>query len=159
LYSFGIVPKTGSTVGELIQSQIFSEEERDAYDCVCGCQKRHWKRTLDNFADVLIVSINHNMEMDTFKLITDDKLAKITDDIYVDAARTIKYSLFGITFHDGEYSFRGHYTAYARKWEGCGLSQHWHFYDDEKVHFIHVDSIQDAQDDQNRCSMLFYRRQ
>ena len=62
------------------------------------------------------------------------------------------YDLFGVINHYGRMGF-GHYTAYARSWEGDSLSEQWYQYDDDDVRKIDSSEVQT-----NSAYVLFYRR-
>lgn len=64
------------------------------------------------------------------------------------------YDLFAVCNHYGRMGF-GHYTAFARDWEGDGLASRWSCFDDNSVEPCSEDDVRSA----TRSSyILFYRK-
>lgn len=64
------------------------------------------------------------------------------------------YDLFAVCCHYGRMGF-GHYTAYARDWEGAGLSSSWNCFDDNSVTVCKEEDVREAA---RSSYILFYRK-
>jgi ubiquitin C-terminal hydrolase len=124
----------------------------------CKNDSEHQHKAIKNmditmWPEVLVANITFWHDLQTYKKFKRDiNIESITDDVEI--GETV-YQVFGICFHIGPKSNRGHYISFARNWEQQG----WHRYDDHDVELATVDDIKKQFSiDDSHCHSVWYHR-